>query len=84
MLPSYSGGQLCDLILAPLWRWLIAVFVYLEFSTGVLFLCPILFHWVRFSVPPAPSTVCVLLEFTVYFSVLRSSSALDAALWLGR
>jgi hypothetical protein len=67
-----------------LWRWLIAVFVYWEFSIGSLVLCPTPFLWGRFSVPPAAFAVSARLQFVVCFSVLQYCLVLDAALWLRR
>jgi hypothetical protein len=82
MLPSGSGDHLCDPLTALLWRWLIAVFVYWGFSTRSLVLCPSPFLWGWFSMPPAPSTVCVWVQFSICFSVLQGSLVLNAALWL--
>jgi hypothetical protein len=44
------------------------VFVYWDFCAGNLFLCPTPFVWGGSSVPPALSTVCVLIQFAFQFS----------------
>jgi hypothetical protein len=84
ILPSGSGDQLCDPLPALLWRWLIAVFVYWEFSPGSLILCPVFFFQGRFSVPPTPSTVHARLQFAVCFSIFQGYWVLDTALRLRR
>jgi hypothetical protein len=81
MLPSSSKDQLCNPLSALHWRWLVAVLVYWDFMLGVYFfvLPP---SSVALCVPHTSSTVCVLLQLAVCFSVLWDILVLDADLWL--